>query len=192
MRVRLTLWYVAAMVVVLGVYAVGVFAFVSRSVVARRSTSGCAATSTGRRRWSIETPDGRITLVPQVDLLLEEERPWVQVWSADGAQLLLSERRGRAPAAARRRRRSPLEPTTASSRSRAGDRAPMRRAQRGASRIGAIGKPVVIQVARSEAPMRQQLRELLLILVLGLPLAVAVAGLGGYALARRALAPIER
>jgi signal transduction histidine kinase len=39
--------------------------------------------------------------------------------------------------------------------------------------------------------MQQQLRDLLLILVLGLPLAVAVAGLGGYVLARRALAPIE-
>jgi heavy metal sensor kinase len=40
--------------------------------------------------------------------------------------------------------------------------------------------------------MRQELRELLLYLVLGLPLAVAVAGLGGYTLARRALAPIDR
>ena len=31
-RVRLTLWYVAVMIVVLGVYAVGVYTFVSRSV----------------------------------------------------------------------------------------------------------------------------------------------------------------
>ena len=31
-RVRLTLWYVAGMIVVLGVYAVGVYTFVSRSV----------------------------------------------------------------------------------------------------------------------------------------------------------------
>ena len=40
--------------------------------------------------------------------------------------------------------------------------------------------------------MRQQLRDLALILVLGLPLGVAVAGFGGYSLARRALAPVER
>ena len=40
--------------------------------------------------------------------------------------------------------------------------------------------------------MRQQVRDLLLILMLGLPLAVGVAGLGGYVLARRALAPIEQ
>jgi heavy metal sensor kinase len=50
---------------------------------------------------------------------------------------------------------------------------------------------VTVQVARSEAPMQQQLRDLLLILALGLPLAVGAAGLGGYALARRALTPIE-
>jgi heavy metal sensor kinase len=55
-----------------------------------------------------------------------------------------------------------------------------------------IGKRrVTVQVARSEEAMQQQVRDLLLILELGLPLAVGVAGLGGYVLARRALAPIE-
>src|SRR4030095_5811057 len=39
--------------------------------------------------------------------------------------------------------------------------------------------------------MWQHMRALLLVLLLGLPLAVGVAGLGGYVLARRALAPIE-
>ena len=52
--------------------------------------------------------------------------------------------------------------------------------------------PVVIQIARSEAPMRQQLSDLAVILVLGLPLGVAAAGFGGYTIARRALAPVER
>jgi heavy metal sensor kinase len=37
-----------------------------------------------------------------------------------------------------------------------------------------------------------ELRELILFLALGLPLAVVVAGVGGYTLARRALAPVER
>jgi heavy metal sensor kinase len=37
-----------------------------------------------------------------------------------------------------------------------------------------------------------ELRELLLFLGLGLPLAVVVAGLGGYVMARRALAPVDR
>ena len=61
------------------------------------------------------------------------------------------------------------------------------------SRRSYIGqRPVTVQVGRSEEPMWDQLREFLLVLMLGLPLAVGVAGLGGYVLARRALAPIEQ
>src|SRR5262249_13652587 len=52
--------------------------------------------------------------------------------------------------------------------------------------------PVVIQVARSEEPLRRELHDLLLILGAGLPLAVAIAGVGGLLLARRALAPLGR
>jgi len=61
------------------------------------------------------------------------------------------------------------------------------------ARRGSISdQRVIVQVGRSEEPLRARLRELLLVLLLGLPVAGAVAGLGGYALARRALAPIER
>jgi heavy metal sensor kinase len=54
------------------------------------------------------------------------------------------------------------------------------------------GRQVVIEVARSEAAMRYQLNELVMLMLLGLPLGVAAAGVGGYLLAGRALAPIER
>ena len=40
--------------------------------------------------------------------------------------------------------------------------------------------------------MRKEVRDVALILLLGLPVAVALAGLGGYTVARRALAPVER
>jgi heavy metal sensor kinase len=61
------------------------------------------------------------------------------------------------------------------------------------TRRGRIGdQAVVIQVARSEAAMRSELRQLVLLFVLGLPIAAAIAGLGGYTLARRALRPVER
>ena len=61
------------------------------------------------------------------------------------------------------------------------------------TRRGRVGsRPVIIQVARSEDTMREELWQLVLIFVLGLPVAVAVAGLGGYTLARRALLPVER
>ena len=45
--------------------------------------------------------------------------------------------------------------------------------------------------AALEDRLQQQLREIIVVLVLGLPLIVAFAGLGGYVLARRALSPID-
>ncbi len=198
-RVRLTLWYVAVMVVVLGVYAIGVYTFVSRSV---------SQTLDDRLRadfyWAAATvdegPGGLVMPGPQVDLLLEQEAPWVQVWSDDGRALLLMN--GEAM-------RRPL-PGTQSLATRSEDSivsfetagAPMR-VMSGRSYVcpcdehpqtGALigRRRVTVHVARSEEAMQQQLRDLLLILVLGLPIAVGIAGLGGYLLARRALAPIEQ
>lgn len=53
------------------------------------------------------------------------------------------------------------------------------------------GRSVVLRVSRSEERLREQLSEVLKVLVLGLPLVIVLAGLGGYLLARRALAPID-
>jgi heavy metal sensor kinase len=52
----------------------------------------------------------------------------------------------------------------------------------------AAHEPAVEQQQRVE----QQLREILVVLVLGLPVIVGLAGVGGYVLARRALAPIDQ
>jgi heavy metal sensor kinase len=53
------------------------------------------------------------------------------------------------------------------------------------------GRSVVLRVSRSEDRLQAQLWEILIVLVLGLPLVVALAGVGGYVLARRALTPID-
>jgi heavy metal sensor kinase len=53
------------------------------------------------------------------------------------------------------------------------------------------GRSVVLRVSRSEDRIRQQLREVLTVLVLGFPFVVVLAGGGGYLLARRALMPID-
>jgi heavy metal sensor kinase len=47
-------------------------------------------------------------------------------------------------------------------------------------------------VARSEEGLRRELRELSLVLVLSFPVALGIAGFGGYALARSVLAPVSR
>jgi heavy metal sensor kinase len=54
------------------------------------------------------------------------------------------------------------------------------------------GTPVLVRAARSEEPLQHQLRELLFVQCIGLPVALALASIGGYQLARRALGPVGR
>jgi heavy metal sensor kinase len=189
-RIKLTLWYVAAMIVVLGVYVGVVFSVVSTNVSQsldqqlRRDFQWASATVD-------RNPDGTFTFTEPQVIIGEEELPWVQVWRPDASALLLQSgeamRRQIASSqglAAHADERGVIETVMLVTES-----APMRVLTR---RMMIRDEPVVIQVARSEAPMRQDLSDLLLILLLGLPIAVAIAGLGGYTLARRALAPIER
>ena len=185
-RVRLTLWYVAAMVVILGVYATVVFAFVQRSASQTldqqlRSDFSWAAAMVD------QTPEGRITWYREEDTFGNEELPWLQVWSPDGRELLFSnfeaQRRPiqESQVLAARANNTivvvPMEPVPV-------------RVLSVHERIGP--RRVILQVARSEAAMRQEMRNLGLVLAFGLPLAVALAALGGFTLASRALAPIER
>jgi heavy metal sensor kinase len=180
--VQLTLWYVAAMTLVLAVYAGAILAYVSRSasqVLNQQLRSDF--------QWATvmveQTPEGGVTWNGEEAI---EEHPWLQVWGADG-QLLF--RNGVAlgqPDVGLDLLNLPDDviisvPT--------GDGVPLRVL----SRRGELsGNPVVIQVGRSEQTVREQIRTVALILLLGLPVAVATAGLGGYVLARRALAPVER
>jgi heavy metal sensor kinase len=185
-RLRLTLWYVAAMMIVLGVYVFGVYAIVSRNV-SEALDERLRADFFWAAGTVDEGPEGLTIPFPQIDLLLDEDSPWVQVWGADGRELLLSNDEAR-------RRPVPESQALAGQGedrivSIANDGVPIRILSR-RSYIGQ--RPVTIQVARSEAAMREELRELSLILVFGLPIAVVIAGLGGYTLARGALAPIEQ
>jgi heavy metal sensor kinase len=54
------------------------------------------------------------------------------------------------------------------------------------------GHPILIRVGFSEDPMWERFWQLVLGLLVGLPLALGLAGFGGYYLARRALSPVER
>jgi len=53
------------------------------------------------------------------------------------------------------------------------------------------GRAEVLGASRAEDRVEMQLNEILVVLVLGIPLIVALAGVGGYVLARRALEPID-
>jgi heavy metal sensor kinase len=172
------------MVIVLAVYAAVVFVFVSRN-----ASAALDSRLRGDFQWAAamidQTPEGNITWYEPEDVT-DEERPWLQVWSPDGQRLYQNFEAQRRPLAEARDLAQRSEDSLVAV--EAGD-APVRVL----TRRGRIGdSPVVIQVARSEAPMRAELRQLVLIFVLGLPVAVAVAGLGGYTLATRALRPVER
>ena len=181
-RVQLTLWYVAAMIIVLAVYAAAILVYVNRSAAAAlnqqlRGDFQFAAAMIE------QTPEGGITW--SSDEGGDEDRPWLQVWNPEGQLLYRNDQAAKQPLPDRDLINLPDDTVVTIY---VAD-APLRVL----SRRGRIAsKPVVIQVARSEGPMRQQIRDVVLILLLGLPLAVATAGLGGYAVARRALAPIER
>jgi len=184
-RARLTLWYAAAMVVVLTVYALGVYGFVSRSISRTLDSRIRGDFMWASEMWE-QQPDGSLTWFDAEDISQDEDNPWLQVWSPSGELVFQT-------AVARR---NPLPETASLASDPSGHIVPVRSAGvtfRVLSRRASLGgKPVVVQVARSEAPMQRELQELSLFLLLGLPIGVAAAGLGGYAVARGALAPINR
>jgi heavy metal sensor kinase len=194
-RVRLTLWYIATMIVVLGVYAGAVYTSV-------RQTSSQTLDQLIRRdfQWAAATvyqlPDGTFTWDEPEEIVAEADLPWVQVWTPDGQRMLFSnseaqrnpigESQALAAQAGNRIAQVQIEDTTYRILSRRGSIGPLDPAS------GQRPTPVVIQVGRSETPMREELGQLAAILAIGVPLAVAIAGLAGYTLARRALLPVER
>lgn len=184
-RVRLTLWYAGAMVVVLGVYAVAVL-FVVRESASQVLDDRLHDDFDWASDMLAQRPDGTIGEYEEYG---EGDSPWLQVWSLTDGELLYT-----TPAA----RRNPVpgaDKLAAQGKDkdeivRVPNVDPPYRVFTGGSRIG--GRPVIVQVARSEAPLLQDLSQLTLVLLLGLPVGVLAAVLGGYSLARRALAPVDR
>ena len=184
-RARLTLWYVAAMVVVLTIYAAGVFGFVSRSGSRALDARVRSDFTWAAEMWEQQS-DGTVTWFDADAAGQDEDNPWLQVWTPAGELLFQTAvaRRNPLPDASSLAARPPEHIVLV------GGPGPDFRVLSRPALVG--GKPVIIQVAVSDAPMRRELQELTLFLVLGLPFGVAAAGLGGYALARGALAPVTR
>lgn len=188
-RVRLALWHLGALLIVLLLYAGGVFAFVRHSLVADldrqlqedfdRAEEAFSRNPDGTLSWLVADRDPDAT-DPEV-----VQGPWACVWTPDGRPLS----------------RDPLAPHVVSviGRGAAADPPAIESVQAsGGTWIRQItgeqdvaGGKAILRIARSEARLRQELRRLLAILGLGLPLAGAFAGVGAYLIARRALAPIE-
>ena len=82
LRARLTLWHVAAMVLVLVVYAAAVF-----TLVQRNASQALDDRIRGDFRWASEMsqqrPDGTLTWFD--GSVGEEGSPWLQVWSGEAS-----------------------------------------------------------------------------------------------------------
>ena len=186
-RVRLALWYVGAMVVVLGVYITAVYVFISRNA-SENLNQQLRNDFTWVYASLYQTEEGFYMLNEPERLDPDVPLPWVQVWRGD--RTLVVYRNDEAIRVQVPESRSVGEGTATLI---ADDGERMRiMTQRGALSGPFAASRVVIQVGRSESSMDTQLRDYLLIFALGLPLAVALAGVVGYFLARRALTPIER
>src|SRR5436309_2639600 len=181
-RVRLTLWYIGVMLAVLGVYAGAVYSFVhdnSSQLLDERLHDDFDWGSD----MLAQRPDGSIAPYDETG---EGDSPWLQVWSLDGHLLYDTPeaRRNPVPASDQLAAKADEQIITVPGVN------PPYRVMSGGARIS--GTPVVVQVARSEGSIIQDQHRLVYLLLLGLPVAVAAAGIGGYALARRALAPVDR
>src|SRR5215813_1973610 len=176
-RMRLTLWYAGALTVVLVLYAAGVFLFLWRSLsteLDRRlhddfevAEQMVERTTNGGIRWrSDDTHEDELS-----------DDAGVEVWAPEGTLLYHSESlEGGAPLFSL----PPMRPSGYRSLSLSTGLY-----VRVLSRPYTVdGLLVVIRVARSETRLRQELGELFLVLGLGLPVAVGIAGGGGYILAR--------
>jgi heavy metal sensor kinase len=179
---RLTLWYVAALSAVLVLYSGSSLLFLRVSLWRELDRN------LGEEYERVEdlltaAPDGTIGMGGHDEG--ERERV-VEVWSTDQRLLYRSEGlRGQAMDGPPPR--TLIEPSFASVRLQ--DGTPLRVLVRPHE---VMGRRVLVRVALSEEPLRAEWHLLVLGLVLGLPVALAIAGLGGHWLARRALRPLDR
>jgi heavy metal sensor kinase len=186
-RMRLTLWYTGILACVLVAYAAAVFLFLRHALyrdLDRRLHEDLHllqeeldVTDDGRLVWRSSghpdeaegsgTPRGR----------------WLEVWTREGQLVLRSASSEPLSLGPPEASEEPRLMTTI----REGSRV------RVSSAIQTIsGVPVLVRAARSEEPVRRELRELLVIQAFAVPLALALAAGGGYYLARRALGPVAR
>jgi heavy metal sensor kinase len=183
----LTLWYAAALAIVLAVYAGIVFAVLRQTLYAdldRRLGDdieliheALEATDDGRLVWRVAGHSGG------PDESGRHGQRWLEVWSREG-QLLLRTASDQPLGLGAPTRGTELEPLSLE---RGGQRV---RLLTGLEEVA--GVPVLVRAARSEEPLRHELRQVLFVQGVALPLALALASVGGYQLARRVLRPVGR
>jgi heavy metal sensor kinase len=186
-RSRLTLWYVGVLAALLVFYAAGASLFL---------LVGMREQLDRNLLEDIETVEGLLANEPGGFVSLHTLHPeendlglqrFVEVWSATGSLLYHSPQlRGQGLGGPPLPGEGTGEPRPFS------ERLPNRLRVRVASSVYHVeDHRVVLRVAHSEEGLWGELNEFVGVLLFGLPLSLLLAGFGGYALARKALAPID-
>jgi heavy metal sensor kinase len=184
LRARVTIWYTAALMAALAAYAVVVYASLRRVLWAELDDRlhHEIETSEGLLQpyW---TGDGAVTPGGRSPLDDDDYR-WLQVFSPEGRLLFESDV-------------AKAEPIAGLPVPRVDSAVSVEVEGRGNLRLkserGHIAKhPVMVRVATSEARVRDELAQMVVLMAGALPLCAAGAAYGGYRLVRRTLAPIDR
>jgi heavy metal sensor kinase len=186
-RSRLTLWYVVVLACLLAAYASGasLFFFLSLREQVDRSLLEDLETIKG---LLANEPSGFVSLralhPEEDDASLQR---FVEVWAPSGLLLYRSQQlQGQSLGGPPTPTEGTGEPEPFSQRLGNGLRV------RTASSIYHIeDRRVVLRVAHSEEGPWREVHEMAWVLALGFPVALLLAGFGGYALARKALAPVD-
>jgi heavy metal sensor kinase len=183
-RTRLTLWYVAVLSAVLALYALSTLVIL---YVSLRHDLDRSLRAEFERVEELLTEGPNHTVLSRTRDLEREAGSLLEVWSTEGTLLYRSEALGAMSLG------GPPPP--------AGSPTPafLSRVLPDGTRWRVLSerhkieqRSALIRVALSERPWREELRELGLGLLFGLPLAATIAGLVGHWLARRTLAPLGR
>jgi len=188
LRARLTLWYLTVFGAILVLYVAGTSTLVYFGL--REFLDDDIDEDIERTESLVQfTPDGAVRLAaadPDKTDPDRREALYIEVLSPAGRILYRNEKLGNLQLGA-----APFHGEGVSGYSERSSRLPDGTPIRLASRSHQVGnQPVLIRIARSEEPLRRQFREVLSVLILGLPIALALAGLAGYGFARRILAPL--
>lgn len=185
-RARLTWWYVGVLALALGAFGLGVYALVARQLNRRAEASVSAALDSMRHLLAYERAEGDSEVEAARNTVLELRYPQMAlaVFTAEGKLLAETTTPDGAHAAL------PMD-------SHAVNEMMQLRARSNAWLVGVqrvqpapAAAPNLIVAQQSLSVLNEELAALRQALLIAVPLALLLAGLGGWFLARKALAPV--
>jgi two-component system, OmpR family, sensor kinase len=188
-KARLTIWYAASMCFVLGAFALIAYEIVEHRLAAELDRqlridfdiveAQLDVRASGEFDWSVVGAHG--------DEGFARLFAWFEIWSENGKLLL---RHWPIPETAIHRPLPPPGGSTLKFYDIEIERTLPARIMERPARV--LGRGVIVRIIRDASDTRQTLEQILEVFAFSLPVAAAIAALGGYWLARRSLSPIAR